>query len=223
MLRASAVSDSPVDVAALLASLVVVAACTPSSTPARPPSPAPGPPPTAAAPYHATIRWTAHGVPHIVADDVGGLGFGQGYAQARAHLCELADGYVRVRGERGRYLGRGPADAHVQSDLVHLHLGYAARARAALPTASADTRAMVAGFAAGYNLALARTPPAEQPSACRGAAWLQPITDVDVVAYGLSIQRLASTRYLAGAIAAAQPGTAGAALAPTAPPAAAAC
>jgi hypothetical protein len=63
--------------------------------------------------------------------------------------------FVRVRGERARYLGRGPDDAHLKSDLVHRHLGYLARATAALPTASAETRAMVAGFAAGYSYALA--------------------------------------------------------------------
>ncbi|MBK9032607.1 MAG: penicillin acylase family protein [Myxococcales bacterium] len=192
----------------ILALLVAAAACSSSSPPpSSPATPLPTPPsPATPTTYHATIRWTEHGVPHIVAADVGGLGFGQGYAQARAHLCELADGFVRVRGERARYLGRGPDDAHVQSDVVHLQLGYLARARARLPSTSAETRAMVAGFAAGYNLALARTAPAEQPRACQGAAWLTPITDVDVAAYLLSLQELASTRFLAGAIAGAQPG-----------------
>ncbi|MBK7077975.1 MAG: penicillin acylase family protein [Myxococcales bacterium] len=197
--------------------LAAVAACsTPPARPAAPPTPpAPAPRPH----YHATIRWTDHGVPHIVAADVGGLGFGQGYAQAQAHLCELADGFVRVRGERARYLGRGPDDAHLKSDLVHRHLGYLARAKAALPTASAETRAMVAGFAAGYSYALARMPAAAQPAACRGAAWLQPITDVDVAAYGLSIQAIASSRFFADAIAEARPEPKAAPAAPTPAPA----
>jgi uncharacterized membrane protein len=189
------------------ARLAVAALATVACAHGRPATPRPSPPAPVVAPaptaFHATIRWTAHGVPHIVAADVGGLGFGQGYAQAKAHLCELADGFVRVRGERARFLGRGPGDAHVTSDLAHLHLGYLSRARAMLPTASAETRAMLAGFAAGYTLALARTPVAEQPVACRGAAWLVPITAVDVAAYGLSLQGLASSRFLAPAIAAA--------------------
>jgi acyl-homoserine-lactone acylase len=201
------------------ARLAVAALATVACAHGRPATPRPSPPAPVVAPaptaFHATIRWTAHGVPHIVAADVGGLGFGQGYAQAKAHLCELADGFVRVRGERARFLGRGPGDAHVTSDLAHLHLGYLSRARAMLPTASAETRAMLAGFAAGYTLALARTPVAEQPVACRGAAWLVPITAVDVAAYGLSLQGLASSRFLAPAIAAAVPGTSGVALAPT--------
>ncbi len=196
--------------------LAAVAAC--STPPARPVAPPTAPPAPVAGPrYHATIRWTDHGVPHITAADVGGLGFGQGYAQAQAHLCELADGFVRVRGERARYLGRGPDDAHLKSDLVHRHLGYLARATAALPTASAETRAMVAGFAAGYSYALARMPVAAQPAACRGAAWLGPITDVDVAAYGLSIQAIASSRFFADAIADARPEPAAGPAAPAAP------
>ena len=45
-------------------------------------------------PYEATIRRTAHGVAHIAADDLGSLGFGQGYAFAEDHLCTLADQFV---------------------------------------------------------------------------------------------------------------------------------
>ena len=186
-----------------LLALAAVAACTPPP----PPRPTAPPPPAAAARphYRATIRWTAHGVPHIVAADVGSLGFGQGYAQAQARLCELADGFVRVRGERARYLGRGPDDAYVQSDVVHRHLGFVARARALLPRASAETRAMVAGYAAGYSYAVAHLRPADQPAACRGAPWLGPITDVDVAAYGLAVQVTASSRFFADAIAEAAP------------------
>ncbi|MEZ4402468.1 MAG: penicillin acylase family protein [Kofleriaceae bacterium] len=196
-----------------VAILALAAAC---STPGQPrrPARAPAPPPATAPGYHAQVRWTGHGVPHIVAADVGGLGFGQGYTQARAHLCELADDVVRVAGERARYLGRGPGDRYLRSDLVHRHLGYRDRAAALLPTASADTQAMLAGFAAGYNLALARTPVAQQPAACRGAPWLRPITAVDVAAIGLALQGLASTRFLTDAIADAAPGATGAPLPP---------
>lgn len=151
-------------------------------------------------------------MPHIVADDVGGLGFGQGYAQARAHLCEIADSVVRVRGERARYLGRGDGDEHVVSDLANLHLGYRARATELREVASAETRAMLDGFAAGYDLALAQMDDDDRPAACRGAAWLVPITGDDVAAYALSLQSLASAHFLEAAIAAAAPGSAGAAV-----------
>jgi len=194
---------------------ILIAACGPSAT-SRPATSAPVEPATVAAQgFRATLHWTSHGVPHVVATDVGGLGLGQGYAQARAHLCEIADSVVRVRGERARYLGRGDGDAHVASDLANLHLGYRARAEQLLPSMSAETRAMLAGYAAGYDLALAQLAPAQRPAACRDAAWLVPITAADVAAYALSLQSLASSHFLESAIAAAQPGGgAGASIAP---------
>ena len=39
--------------------------------------------------YEATISRTSYGIPHIVADDWGGLGFGEGYAFAEDHLCSM--------------------------------------------------------------------------------------------------------------------------------------
>ena len=55
--------------------------------------------------YDATIRRTDHGIPHISADDFGGLGYGYGYAFAEDNLCVIADQYVTVRGERSKYFG----------------------------------------------------------------------------------------------------------------------
>jgi acyl-homoserine-lactone acylase len=63
-------------------------------------------------PYEVEIRTTAYGVPHIVADDYGSVGFGMGWAHARDHLCTLADQIVKVRSERARYFGRGEQDAN---------------------------------------------------------------------------------------------------------------
>ncbi len=45
--------------------------------------------------YQARIRWTSDGIPHIEAQDLGSLGFGDGYAQAREE--ELI-----VRGEKSQ-------------------------------------------------------------------------------------------------------------------------
>ena len=41
--------------------------------------------------YSAEIRRTTMGVPHIKANDWGGLGYGYGYAQAQDNLCTMAD------------------------------------------------------------------------------------------------------------------------------------
>ncbi|WP_206297376.1 penicillin acylase family protein, partial [Pseudomonas viridiflava] len=51
----------------------------------------------------AQVRRTTFGVPHIVAADERGLGYGIGYAYAQDNLCLLANEIVTVNGERSRY------------------------------------------------------------------------------------------------------------------------
>src|SRR2546428_2220849 len=58
----------------------------------------------------ATIFRTAHGIPHIIADDFPGLGYGYGYALAQDNICVLADTYVTADGERSRYFGPHGSD-----------------------------------------------------------------------------------------------------------------
>lgn len=53
----------------------------------------------------AQIRYTRYGVPHIVAKDERGLGYGVGYAYAQDNLCLLANEVLTVSGERSRYFG----------------------------------------------------------------------------------------------------------------------
>src|SRR5688572_16376786 len=62
--------------------------------------------------YEATVRRTAFGVPHITADTLGAVGYGQGYAFAQDNACTLLDQIIKVRGERARYLGAGPDGVH---------------------------------------------------------------------------------------------------------------
>ena len=186
-----------------LVGAALAAACG-NPSPAATTTPAPGPATTPA--YRATVRWTSHGVPHVIADDSGGLGFGQGYAMARAHVCVMADQYVRVRGERARWFGAGPGDAHVDSDFANLHLGWRTRAEMMLPKLSAEARAMLDGFAAGYSHYLARTPPGARPPPCRDAAWVAPATAADVLAVILSTSALTSSRFVERALATSVPG-----------------
>src|SRR5262245_42104659 len=154
---------------------LLAAAC---SAPARPPAPTPSPAP--AGRLHATVRWTSDGVPHVRAADWRGLGFGQGWALARLHLCVVAAQVLRVRGQRARFFGAGVDDANLDSDFFHRHLGFRARAEAALAELSSEPRQLLAGFAAGYNHYLARTPAASWPAPCRGAAWVRPVDEVDL-------------------------------------------
>ena len=59
----------------------------------------------ASADLSATIRRTARGIPHVLADDYAGLGYGYGYALAEDNVCVLADSYTTVRGRRSKFFG----------------------------------------------------------------------------------------------------------------------
>src|SRR5215475_15571813 len=105
--------------------------------------------------YDVTIRRDAYGVPHIVAADFGSLGYGEGYAFAQDHACTLADQVLRARGERARYLGRGEGDVHLASDVVARAYSTEDEGRRSFDTALPEMRAMVVGYADGYNRYLA--------------------------------------------------------------------
>src|SRR3954471_1590865 len=61
--------------------------------------------PAAADAYKVTIRRTAHGIPHIAANDFPSLAYGYAQAFAQDNICVIADSYVTVRGERSKYFG----------------------------------------------------------------------------------------------------------------------
>src|SRR5204863_10148206 len=61
--------------------------------------------------YHATVRRTTHGIPHVQASDWDGLGYGYGSAFAQDNLCQIADSYVTVNAERSQYLGPDASSA----------------------------------------------------------------------------------------------------------------
>lgn len=130
--------------------------------------------------YDVTIRRDSHGVPHIVASDFESLGYGEGYAFAQDHACTLADEVLRARGERARFFGRGERDAHVASDVVAHAFGTPDEARRSLDALPPELRAMMAGYAAGYNHYLAETPVDRIPGWCRGQPWVRPITALDL-------------------------------------------
>ncbi|MGK4008765.1 penicillin acylase family protein [Sorangium sp. So ce1036] len=154
------------------------------------------PAPVAHGDYQATIRWTSHGVPHILAEDHGSLGFGLGHAAARDIVCTLADQIVKVRSERARTFGPGEDDANIDSDFAYLALGVAERGEALLSRASPEARALVDGYAAGYNLYLAETGAGGLPAPCTGAAWVKPISAADLAAYFVHINQFAGSGQL---------------------------
>lgn len=169
------------------------------------------------------MTWTDYGIPHVVASDWKGLGYGYGYAVARDNVCVLAEEFVTVRGERSlwfgpdetyRVLSNGQTFRNEASDAFFRLYGADAAADAALVRpvglSRPETRDLLEGLAAGYNRWIADAGPAGLPEACRGEAWVRPIALDDVKLRAMKLQLLASSLYFAEAIAEAAPPTAGA-------------
>jgi acyl-homoserine-lactone acylase len=145
--------------------------------------------------FAAIVRTTSYGVPHVLAGDLGGAGFGMGYAFAQADVCEIADRWITVNAQRSMYFG---ADApvpsydgnnittNIQSDFFWQWIldsdvieRYLRQPPPIGPTS--QVREMIRGYVAGYNLYLKETGVGKLPDRrCRGAAWLRPITEKDV-------------------------------------------
>lgn len=167
----------------------------------------------------ATIRYTEYGIPHILADDYAGLGFGEGWAQAADQVCTLADGFVTLRGERSRYFGAdAPADGSLSSASDNLSSDLFFRGvresrtveeLLALPAPqgpSREVRDLMRGWAAGYNAWLRQNRITDP--ACKGGGWVRPVTALDVAARGHALVMISGQGRFADTITAAQPPTA---------------
>ncbi len=171
--------------------------------------------------YRATIKTTAHGIPHITADGWGSLGFGSGYAAAQSSICTLADTFVTGRGERSRFFGaNGRYDDQTAIDASNLEVDafvtdlrdrHVVEGLLADPLAGPgkQARKMVNGYAAGINKWVKKNKVTDP--ACRGAAYLsQKVTPLDIW-YGVYIANLnASDAQFVSAIVTAAPPTPGA-------------
>ncbi|MDI1480365.1 penicillin acylase family protein [Polyangium sp. y55x31] len=159
--------------------------------------------------FKATVWRTGSGVPHVKADDLGSLGFGLGFANAEDRACVIADQILKVRSERARVFGAGVGDANVDSDLVYLALRIHAQAEAEFPRLPEDVRALLQGYAEGYNHFLGSVGPAGLPVPCTGATWVEPISATDLLAYSLDLaQRQGAIALLPFIARAEPPGTA---------------
>ena len=135
--------------------------------------------------YAATIRTTSYGVPHVLADNFKGAGFGYGYAFAQQNFCLYAEELVTLRGERAQYFGAtggylgqlGTTSGNVDSDFYYKLLFNKAQADRIKSNSSQAARDIVTGFAAGYNRYLSDTGAANLPAECRSADWVKPMTE----------------------------------------------
>jgi acyl-homoserine-lactone acylase len=169
---------------------------------------------------HATIRRTAHGIPHIKAEDWAGLGYGYAYAAAEDNICRLADVYVTVSGERSKYFGPdktfyfpGNAMAFKNSDSDFFFKLLKARGVVEKIIATPypvgpgpEVRALIKGYAAGYNRYL-RDHPAETVTdpVCSDAKWIREITELDVYRACHMIHMMAGSTVSIGGIGHASP------------------
>ncbi|MGW0119709.1 penicillin acylase family protein [Streptomyces sp. NPDC003327] len=170
----------------------------------------------------AVIRYTEYGIPHIVARDYANLGFGTGWAQAADQVCVLADGFVTVDGERSRHFGAAAAPdgslssatTNLSSDLYFRGVRDAGTVEALLRTPapagpSRQLKELMRGWAAGYNAWLRKNRITDP--ACAGAAWVRPVTALDVARRGFAVSVLGGQGRAVDGITAARPPAAAAA------------
>ena len=101
--------------------------------------------------YQAEVIRTEYGVAHITADSYGGLGYGEAYAAAEDHVCNMALALAQSRGESALALGMGATSANAARDIVVKALNIPNRASTALAQQNPDIREWLQGYAAGYN------------------------------------------------------------------------
>ncbi len=132
--------------------------------------------------FAATIVRTEFGIPHVTADDFGGLGYGAGYAYAQDNFCVLMREIVRSNGQTARYFGE--EDGSLNQDYVFTFFNNDDFIRNEFIGAASDQlQQLTRGYAAGLNRYLSETGvdnlPAG-PEGCRGAEWVREVSDLDL-------------------------------------------
>jgi acyl-homoserine-lactone acylase len=186
--------------------------------------------PAAGAAPKVEIRRTSHGIPHIKAKTFYGAAYGYGYAFAQDNLCEIAETYVTVNGERSRFFGpdgtyesrgNGATFNNLDSDFFFQRVkdervveGLLEQPPPAGPLP--EIREGARGYAAGYNAYLREAGrDGISDARCRGKAWVRPIREMDAFRRFYQLALLASSGVAIDGIAQAQPPTPGTPSPPT--------
>ncbi|MEV6609503.1 penicillin acylase family protein [Kutzneria sp. NPDC051319] len=163
--------------------------------------------------YSASVRRTEHGIPHILARDIGSAGYGYGYAFAQDNLCALEEIMMTANGDRSRWFGPdadagdlsyGPltnlaSDTFVRSVLNNGFLRRVMDQPAPLGL-DAETRRLIDGYVAGVNRHMAET-----AAPCHGARWVRPVTSDDITQMGFLFSQFGGLHEFQRAIADAKP------------------
>lgn len=160
----------------------------------------------------AEIRRTSYGIPHIRANDYASVAYGMAYAYAQDNVCLMANQVVTVSGERSATFGpdattevsfkpmrNADADAFFRAIIDDDAI------QAGVAQQSPEAHELIRGYIAGYNRYLRDTPPSQRPAACRNAAWVRPITALDMARLAEEKSIQASAGALAAGILAATP------------------
>lgn len=173
--------------------------------------------------FAAEIRRTTYGIPHIVANDEAGLGFGVGYAYAQDNFCVLADEIVTVNGERSRFFGPDATNIYqrnnLRMDFYFKLINDDAAADDTFNRQSAEVKALYRGYVAGVNRHLREKGVANLAADCRGQSWVRPITVRDMMKLVRRLGVEASGMQFIDAMFAAQPPAVTVSSAPRAKPA----
>jgi len=165
--------------------------------------------------FKATVRRTSAGIPHVKADDLGGLGYGYGYVFAEDNVCILLEEILTVRGERAKYFGDKPYDlgntssaSNLMSDAVYKMLATKEIAEKTKNTLDPDMQSAIRGYAAGvsrYVRELKEGKHEGRHATCRSAPWLREINDEDMYLRFYKLSLLGSSATFIDGIAAARP------------------
>ncbi len=139
----------------------------------------------AQAPAHqatADIRRTTFGVPHILAEDERGLGYGIGYAYAQDNLCLLANEVLTVNGDRSQHFGAQALTLeqrdNLSSDLFFKWLNTPQAVLGFWQAQTPEVQQLIEGYVAGFNRQLSER--TALPAQCNDS-WVRPITALDLV------------------------------------------
>jgi len=153
--------------------------------------------------YRAEIIRTSFGIPHITADNYGSLGFGEGYAAAEDHVCNIAHGIVVANANRTFYHGKGNKNQNLMSDIVIRALDIPQSSEKEFYAQPKEIQVWITGYADGYNKYVRETGKDNITSWCKGDDWVKEIRPVDLFS---RFQVLAQTApRLAGMIVSAKP------------------
>ena len=155
--------------------------------------------------YDVQVLRTSYGIPHIQATDWGSLGYGYGYAFAQDNVCVLAREVLVGTGTQSRYFGPGTGNANLFADWVYKMSNSAARVEAAWAAVDEETRALLTGYADGYNRHLRDTGLNGLPAECRNQPWVRPLTNRDALMLLRKLLLRASTGNFITALVAASP------------------